>query len=198
MLNSNFVILAGIINLIGNLSYIIEIFKGKAKPNKVTWLLWGIAPLIAFFAQISQGVGISSFLTLTFGIGPLFVFLISFLNKKSYWQISKFDIFCGSVSLLALAIWAITKDSNIALLVSIIADIFASTPTIIKTWNNPETEDYKAYLATIISIIVTLFTIKVWNFASIAFPIYLLIFCTYYALAIIFPKLRLFSRFKSR
>lgn len=190
MLNSHFVIFAGIINLLGSVSYIIEILKGKVKPNKVTWLLWGIAPLIAFSAQLSKGVGISSFLTLTVGLGPLLIFSTSFLNKEAYWKITKFDVFLGFLSLLALIVWALTKDGNTAIIISIIADIFAATPTIVKAWNQPKTEDYKAYLATIISVLITALTIKVWNFASIGFPIYILLVCTYLTSAILLPKFR--------
>lgn len=194
MLNANFVILAGIINLIGSVSYIIEVLKGRVKPNKVTWLLWGVAPTIAFLAQILQGVGISAFLTFTIGFGPILILGASFINKKSYWKISKFDIFCGSVSLLALIIWILTKDANTAIFISILADFFAALPTVIKAWNQPETEDYKAFLATVIASTITLLTIVNWNFATLSIPIYTLLICAYFTLVVIFPKFRPFSR----
>ncbi len=44
------------VNLFGHFSYIKETLKGNTKPNKVTWLIWSIAPLIATFAAISSGV----------------------------------------------------------------------------------------------------------------------------------------------
>ncbi|HEY4388059.1 MAG TPA: hypothetical protein VGN34_26730, partial [Ktedonobacteraceae bacterium] len=37
------------------------------------------------------------------------------------------------------------------------------------------TEDYKAYLATAISAILTLFTIKTWDLANVGVPIYILV-----------------------
>lgn len=194
MLNSNFVILAGIINLLGSLSYIIEILKGKVKPNKVTWLLWGIAPLVTFLAEVSQGVGLSSFFTLTVALGPLFIFLVASFDKKAYWKITKFDIFCGLISLLALVAWLFTRVGNLAIIISIIADVFAGAPTIVKIWKTPETEDYKAFLASVVAVVMTLLTIRVWNFASVAFPIYILTVCTYFTLAILFPKFRPFKK----
>jgi len=54
MINQNFVILGAIIATAGGLSYLIDTLKGKVKPNRVSYLLWSIAPLIAFFAEINQ------------------------------------------------------------------------------------------------------------------------------------------------
>jgi hypothetical protein len=57
MLDEKFVILGIIVGFIGSLSYLIDTIKGKTKPNRVTWFLWALAPLIAFTAEIKQGVG---------------------------------------------------------------------------------------------------------------------------------------------
>lgn len=71
MLNEKFVILGTIIAAMGALGYLIETIKGKVKPNRVTFLLWSLAPLIAFLAEIKQGVGIQSLTTFMTGFIPL-------------------------------------------------------------------------------------------------------------------------------
>ena len=54
---SQYIVLIGaVINLMGVFSYIKKTVLGKTKPNKVTWLLWAIAPLIASAAAFSAGV----------------------------------------------------------------------------------------------------------------------------------------------
>jgi hypothetical protein len=145
MLNQNFVILAALLNVIGSASYVIETLRGKAKPNRVTWFLWALSPLIAFSAELSQGVGLSSLMTFMVGFGPLAVFIASFLNRKSYWKISWLDIVCGSLSLLALVLWGLTRSGNVAIVFSIASDALAATPTLIKAWHEPETEDYRFF-----------------------------------------------------
>ena len=69
MLNQNFVILAAALNLYGSASYVIETLKGKTKPNRVTWFIWALAPLIAFAAMASEGVGLSALMTFMVGFG---------------------------------------------------------------------------------------------------------------------------------
>lgn len=94
MLNENFVILGAVILAIGSLSYLIDTLKGKVKPNRVTFFLWALAPLIAFAAEIKQGVGIQSLMTFMVGFSPLLIFLASFVNKKAEWKLGSFDFIC--------------------------------------------------------------------------------------------------------
>ena len=53
------VFVGAIFSLTGTGFYIRAMFKGKARPNKVSWLMWAIAPLIAAFAALSDGARIN-------------------------------------------------------------------------------------------------------------------------------------------
>lgn len=175
MLNPNFVIVGAVIGTLGKVSYIIDTVKGKVKPNRVSFLLWSLAPLIAFFAEIKEHVGIQSLMTFSVGFLPLTIFIASFVNKKSEWKIGRFDIFCGAVSILGLILWYITQVGTIAIIFSIIADAMAGLPTIIKSYKYPETENVWAFVTDAISAGVTLLTITTWDFPHVAFPLYILI-----------------------
>src|SRR5258705_13291527 len=122
MINQNWIYVGLAFQSWGGLSYLIDTVKGKVQPNRVTWLLWAIAPLIAFSAMIKQGVGIESLSTFIIGFVPLLIFIASFFNKKAVWHITKFDLICGTLSVLGLVLWLITKVGNVAILFSIIAD----------------------------------------------------------------------------
>src|SRR3989338_2416006 len=122
MLNENFAILGGLITLLGGSKYIIETVKGRIQPNRVSWFFWAVAPLIAFAAQVSQGVGLQAILTFSVGFIPAMVFIPSFINKKSYWKLETFDLICGSLSLIGIILWYTTKIGNVAILFSIFAD----------------------------------------------------------------------------
>lgn len=175
MLNENFVYLSILLSSIGGAIYLYLTLKGKVKPNKVTWFLWGAIPMIAFIAQIKEGVGIQSLLTFMVGFIPFLIFLASFINRKAFWKITKFDIICGLFSVLGVTFWLITGVGVIAIFFSIIADAIAGFPTIVKSFKEPETESYIAFLLTSIGTTITLLTIDDWNFATYSFPIYLLI-----------------------
>ena len=175
MINQNFVILGAIIAAVGGLSYLIDTLKGKVKPNRVSYLLWSIAPLIAFFAEMKQGVGLPALMTFIVGFLPFTVFIGSFVNKEAEWKLTHFDLTCGALSLVGLVLWYMTKSGNIAILFSLLADGLAALPTVVKSFNYPETESAWPYFTATISAALTLLTIQVWNFATYAFPVYILL-----------------------
>lgn len=178
MINPNFVILGVILQSFGGFSYFVDTIKGKVQPNKVSWLLWSIAPLVAFAAEISQGVGIQSLTTFIVGFVPLVIFISSFTNKKAEWKLGRLDIICGILSFLGIILWYITKVGNIAILFAIIADGLAALPTIVKSYSYPETENDLVYLFGVVNAGIGLLAIQTWNFEHYGFPAYLLLVTT--------------------
>jgi len=178
MLNEKFVIIGGVLTLIGSSGYAIDTLKGKTQPNRVTWFLWSLAPLIAFAAQIAQGVGLRSLMTFMTGFGPLMVFVASLVNRQAFWKASRLDYACASLSIVALLGWALTRSGDLAIGFSIVADLTAGLPTIVKAWREPETEDARFFLLYAVSAVITLLTITVWNFANAAWPVFSVILCS--------------------
>ncbi|MDK1029407.1 MAG: hypothetical protein QGD96_08775 [Anaerolineae bacterium] len=175
MLHSNFIIIGTLIGAAGALAYLIDTVKGKIKPNRVSFLLWSIAPFIAFFAQIKQGVGLESLMTFSTGFLPLTVFIASFVNKQAVWKITRFDFICGIFSILGLGFWMITKVGNVAIFFSIVADGLAAVPTIVKAYKYPDTEIAWPWIATVFGVVLTLLTLSTLTFANSGFILYILV-----------------------
>jgi hypothetical protein len=175
MIDERFVFLAFAINIFGSISYFINTLKGKTKPNKVTWFLWTLAPFIAFAAQIYEGVGLSALMTFGVGFVPLLIFLASFVNKEAHWKITRLDIACGLLSLVGIFFWFVTQEGIHAIFFSVLADALAAIPTIIKSYNAPETETAQAYFFSALNGIITTLTLTTWTFEYYAFPVYMII-----------------------
>jgi hypothetical protein len=183
MINQNFVFVGAILAAIGLLSYLIDTIQGKVQPNRVSFFLWSIVPLIAFIAEIQQGVGLQSVLTFESGFFPLLVFIASFVNKNAEWKVTRFDCSCGAFSIIGLLLWYLTKSGNTAIFFSILADGLAGLPTLVKSFNHPATESGWPYFMTALSGVLTVLTVKEWNFATVGFPAYLtLVSLTIYSL----------------
>jgi len=172
MINQNFAILGALISAIGGIGYFLDTLKGKAKPNRVTFLLWSLACFITFIAQVKQGVGIQAILTFSGLFDTVIILLASFLNKKAYWKITSLDIGCGALSLIGLILWQTTKDGNSAISFSIAADFLAAVPTLIKSYRYPKTEHGGAYLACAVGAALTILTINSWTFGTYSWPFY--------------------------
>jgi hypothetical protein len=190
MLDPRFALLAAAIAFFGVVSYARDTWRGTTKPNRVSWFLWTLIPLIAFAAQLNEGVIYQSALTFVSGFGPAVVLAASFRDRQAYWRITKYDWLCGGLSLLALILWAITKTGAIAILLSIFADALAATPTVIKSYRHPDSESAGAFGLGIIAAVITLLTIQNWTFASYAFAAYLLFSDGIIFVLVKFPNLR--------
>lgn len=177
MISEKFIFLSVILNLVGSATYAYNTIKGRTKPNRVTWFLWALAPLIAFAAQLSEGVQWQSVMTFMVGFGPLLIFISSFVNKDAFWKISKLDIFCGLVSVCALILWAITGAGLLAIALSIFADLVAGIPTLIKSYKDPESEHPSVFRNGALSALIILLTIDDWYFGVYGFALYILIIC---------------------
>jgi hypothetical protein len=150
-------------------------FRGKSKPNLVTWGLWAFAPLVATGAAISvEADPWSTVCIFMSGFGPLLVFIFAFIVRQGYWKLSKFDYACGFFSVIALVAWLGADSPVLAILLAAVADLFATLPTVIKAWKFPETETFYTYFVGLFSASIIIPAIPVWNIENAAFQIYLL------------------------
>jgi hypothetical protein len=186
MLDPHFVWLSAFFNMVGSSRYAYQTVVGRTQPNRVTWFLWGVIPLVAFFAELGQNVGLQSLMTLAVGVGPLIVFTASMVNRQAYWKFTSFDIACGTLSILAVILWRLSGSGDVAIALSILADTLAGLPTAIKAWRHPETESSSAFLFGTCSAAITLLTIRNWTFATYGFPFYILVVSLYLFLTIRF------------
>jgi hypothetical protein len=176
VIDARFAILGALITVAGSASYARDTLRGRTQPNRVTWILWTVAPLIAFAAEVVQGVGLESLMTLAVGVGPLLVVIASFLDPRAYYRLTRFDLLCGALSVAALIAWGVTDTGDVAILFSILADFFGLIPTLRKAYRDPESESASAFVASGCGAVITLLTVSLgdWTFANVGFPLYIL------------------------
>ena len=170
------VIISTLLMLWGGYAYFRDTLAGRTKPNRVSWFLWALAPLVSFSAAFSVDADIwASVRVLVGGVVPGVIFLGSFFNRKSYWKLTRFDWFCGGLSLTALLFWQLASSPLIAVLLATAANTFALIPTFIKAWNFPETETRLTFITSFLSAVLIIPAIPVWNIANSAFQIGLML-----------------------
>ena len=160
----------------GAYDYLRDTLAGKTKPNRVSWSLWALAPLISLGAAFDADADVrASIRVLVGGIVPAVIFLASFINKNSYWRLGRFDWLCGGLSLAALVFWQLADSPLVAVLLATAANTLATIPTLVKAWNYPETESRLIFITSFISAILIIPAIPVWTIANSAFQIGLML-----------------------
>ncbi len=167
-----------------------DTLRGKTQPNRISWVLWALAPIIAFAAELAQHVGLAAVLTLAVGLGPLLVVVASFLDPKGYWRLTRLDVLCGGLSLAALAGWGLSGTGDVAITFSILSDLFGALPTIRKAYRRPGSESASAFVASAVGATITLLTIKPreWTFATYGFPAYVVLAGSIISALVLVPR----------
>jgi uncharacterized protein with PQ loop repeat len=163
-------ILAGILSILGYIPYIISIIKGKTQPNKATWFIWTLVGGLLAFSYLAEGDQNTIWLPLGYFLGPLITAILSVRYGYAVW--TKLDIVCIIAALISIIPWILSKDATMTLLINVIIDASGALPTLVKTYREPETEDFTAWVIFFIANTIQLFAISEWGFAAI-YPIYL-------------------------
>lgn len=184
------VLIGALCSIVFGSVYLISTIQGKVQPNKVTWLLWALSPMISVIATISAtGFDWAILPVFMAGFMPMLVFIASLFNKSAYWQLNLLDYLCGIVAIFAIIIWHLTNDPILAIIFSILSDAIASVPTLHKAWFYPNSEAPIYYMGGVFSSTTGILAATThWSFSTASFPIYLLILNTSLMLIVIRRK----------
>jgi exosortase/archaeosortase len=80
-----------------------------------------------------------------------------------------------AAAVIGIVLWAITKNPNLALLFSLLADMLAAVPTLIKSYRHPRSESWIAYAISTFGFGISFLSVQTYTFADTAFVAYLFI-----------------------
>ena len=170
MIDPRFVFLGSLFSLSGAAVYVRDTWRGVTAPNRVTWVLWGLEPLLAFAVERQEHVGLASVMTLVLGLVPIVVIAVSFHDPRSVWKIGRFDVVCGVMSAVGLAVWVATNEATVGLVSFVAADAVAALPTLRKSILEPHSETWWTFLTGAIFAGITLLTLSHFTTAGALFP----------------------------
>ena len=154
--------------------YIRDTLHGTTKPNRASWTIWFVAPIIASIISFTKGGGISALPVFMAGFIPFLVILASFWNKNAYWKLGILDYICFFFALFSVAAWIFLQEGVLATICAILADFIAFIPTYIKSWRAPETETLSSYYSGSFNALLSISTLSAVTFNTAGFAIYLL------------------------
>lgn len=161
-------ILAVLIGLIGYIPYFTTIFSGKTKPHAFTWFVWGLLTAIAFGGQIAGNGGAGAWVT---GFTALVSFTICGLALvKGKRDFPLADWLCLAGCMLALALWAFTKDPLAAIILITIIDMMAFIPTFRKSYHKPQSEPAFTYALSGLKFVFGIMALSSYSLVTILYP----------------------------
>lgn len=162
-----------IMALVSYVPYIRGMIKGTTRPHAFSWFIWAILTFIAFFAQITQGGGVGSWLMGITAVITLGISLAAFFVGKR--DIKRGDWYCFTLSLLAIPLWAVTKDPSFSVILITVIDAIAFYPTFRKGYHKPYEEVIFTYVIGGLKFFVGIMALEAYNLNTVLYPASLVI-----------------------
>lgn len=150
-------IISTILGIYATVPYVLAILNGKTKPHQLSWLVFVIMNGIVFFSQYFAGGRGSVLITFTFFIGSAIIFLLSL--KFGLRDSSKWDRLLFTFALLTIIVWVLTKSNAIAIWLTVLIDLAATSMIILKVKSKPQSEDPYPWVIGTLAYIFTCLTL---------------------------------------
>ncbi len=151
--------------------YIRDIFLGKTKPERISWLIWALLGAITFSSQLAKGATNSLILPGVQAIGDFLIFILSI--KYGVGGLLKRDILGMLGAGIGLAAWYLSGEATVALLSAVFIDAIGVVLTVIKTYLQPQTETVSAWILTSLGGLFGCLAVGEFNLILLFFPAYI-------------------------
>lgn len=162
---------AGILAMIAYVPYIRDILKGDAKPERTSWFIWVVLAIIAFVSQLAEGARSSLWFTGLDSLGAAAIFVLAV--KFGVGGFSRRDKIALLAAGAGLVLWFLTRHAAFALLMTIIIDASGTTLTVLKTYEQPETETYTMWVVVTIAAVLTMVSVGRISVVVMVYPLYI-------------------------
>ncbi len=150
--------------------YIRSIITSTTRPSAVSWFGWALLFAIATIAQASKGIDWSLAVPLISTISTTIIALVSLRIGRAVW--TRADRFSIALAIGAIVLWAITKDPLTAIILSIVADFAVTIPTIVKTYQTPESEPALLWILYVVGVTLEIIATRQFTIYNLLFPVY--------------------------
>jgi hypothetical protein len=168
--------LAIVLTIVAFVPYIRSILRKEIKPHVFSWLIWGVATVVVFFAQLADGAGIGGWCS---GVSGLVTFYVAYLayRHRGDASITRSDWFFFTLALASLPLWYATSDPFWAVVILTTVDTLGFIPTFRRAWHEPYDEQVLLYVLMTVRNLVSIPALEHYSWTTVLFPATLSITC---------------------
>ncbi len=148
--------------------YSYTIVAGRTKPSRSSYWIWTFLSILIGASYVVSGAENWQFIAVNAG-WSLIIALLS-LRYGEGDSLNRHDKIAVSIALASLPVWAalacILPKAEAAFpmfFVQMVADAVACIPVFEKAWNRPENEDRRAWIVSVIAVLINTFAVPAWT-----------------------------------
>lgn len=163
-----FAVSALVLSLAANVPYVIDIIRGKVKPERISWLLWTLLGLTYYFSAVfAEG---ATFFTFGELIGPVIILILSL--KFGVGGKSRFDLISLAVALVAFCLLFVVEGVLLGLVLALIVDGIGAMLTIRKLLIDPTSESKLFWGIGAVAGLLAIISLEKYDIETMLFPLY--------------------------
>lgn len=163
--------MAGVIMCLSFVPYLRDILRGKVRPARSARLMFVVLLTVALLQQKQLGSGLTLALTIGDLIGAVLILFVAIKYGMGGFQ--RLDIVCYGLLVINIIFWLSTDNALLALHLTVLCDVIAMAPTLVKTWHHPRTETALFYVLGIVGPILAIVAGNDYTYGILLFPLYL-------------------------
>lgn len=161
--------IAIVLTFVAFIPYVRSILRGQTKPHVFSWLIWGLASVIVFLAQLAEGAGIGAW---SIGISGVLALYIAFLayQHQADGGITRPDWVFFFLAMASLPLWYLTRNPFWAVIILTLVDTLGFGPTFRKAYRAPYEEQLLLYIFMTLSNLTSIAALERYTWTTILFP----------------------------
>ncbi|HSW98209.1 MAG TPA: hypothetical protein VLF71_00030 [Candidatus Saccharimonadales bacterium] len=133
--------------------YVLSIIRGQTKPHQFTWLIFTIMNGIVMVSQFLEGARASVVISVIFFLSSGLELGLSF--KYGVRNSSKYDRLLLGAALLTIIAWLLTRNNALAIWLTVLIDVFATTMLVLKIKKHPGSEPFWLWFIATMAFVFT-------------------------------------------
>lgn len=163
-------ILAGLVGVADTVPYVRDTVRGRTRPHRGTWLIWGVLALVASFSQRAEGASWSLVLTASQAILTALVFVLAIRHGEG--GLARIDLSLILVAFAGVVGWLLVREPLVAVMCVIAADLIAAAMMTPKAYRDPHSETLAMYALASVGGALAAGAVGALDAALLVYPIY--------------------------
>lgn len=168
--------LAIALTLVAFVPYLRSVHIGRTKPHIFSWIIWGLATLIIFLAQLADGGGAGAWPIGVSAIGSFYVAGLAYARGADR-TITRTDWIFFITALASIPLWYLTSDPLGAVIILTVIDVLGFGPTFRKTYIRPHEERITLFAIVAGRNLISIAALENYTLVTVLFPAVLSAIC---------------------
>jgi hypothetical protein len=158
-----------LLGLAGYGLYFRSIFRGETKPHLFTWVTYALIDAIVFVAQALHGAGAGSWALLLCALANAVIAVLALRRGEKH--IATVDWISFAAALLCIALWILTSNALVAVVLASAVNVFGIVPTFRKSYTRPDQESVSIWTMDMFMFGASLIALDVFSLTTALFPV---------------------------